>query len=133
MLYSFIILSRFRINIHPAEYVLQGWVLTLIFEELRQFIMKEPKSVLGKLDFYFQDPWNIADVVSLAAFFIATILRYLAYKKNNEDFLIAARIIYATDVVLFIVRLLQIFSVNRHMGPKLVMIRKMVSLCVENK
>lgn len=51
---------------------------------------------------------------------------------DGEQLLIAARIIYSADIVAFIVRLLQIFSVNRNLGPKLVMIKKMVSLEFSN-
>ena len=127
LLYSFIILTRFKLDVHPAEYVLQGWVLTLLIEELRQLAIQEPKALFKKIEFYFQDPWNIVDSFSLMGFLVATILRYIAAHDQEMKYLIAARIIYATDIVLFIVRLLQIFSVNRNMGPKLVMIRKMVS------
>ena len=107
--------------------MLQVWVLTLIFEEIRQIATQEPKHLLGKLEFYVSDPWNIADAVSLTSFVVAVVLRYVANYQGNHEMLVAARIILATDVVIFIVRLLQIFSVNRNMGPKLVMIRKMVS------
>lgn len=73
---------------------------------------------------------------SLVGFIIATILRYMAHAKgpgdDGEQLLIAARIIYSADIVAFIVRLLQIFSVNRNLGPKLVMIKKMVSLEFSN-
>lgn len=126
LLYAFIILTRFNIKLHPAEYVLQAWVFTLLCEEIRQVVTQEPKNLLGKLEFYFLDPWNIADTVSLFGFIVATSLRYVANTYDNVECLVAARIIYATDIVLFIIRLLQIFSVNRHMGPKLVMIRKML-------
>ena len=69
---------------------------------------------------------------SLTAFMIATALRYVAWHDHSKAFLDSARIILATDVIIFIVRLLQIFSVNKNLGPKLVMIRRMVSdvLCV---
>ena len=90
--------------------------------------MQEPKSFWGKLEWYFSSTWNIADVFSLTAFVVGTGFRYAAWHKNNKNFLTAARIIFATDVIIFIVRLLQIFSVNKNLGPKLVMIRKMVRL-----
>ena len=59
-------------------------------------------------------------MLSLLAFITAVVLRFF-----DETFE-AARIILALDIVLFVVRSLQIFSVNRLLGPKLVMIRKMV-------
>ena len=55
-------------------------------------------------------------------------LRYAAWHKNNMTYLNIARIFFATDIIVFIVRLLQIFSVNKNLGPKLVMIRKMVCI-----
>eukprot|EP00112_Aurelia_sp_Birch-Aquarium-sp1_P007627 Seg1831.8 transcript_id=Seg1831.8/GoldUCD/mRNA.D3Y31 product="Transient receptor potential cation channel subfamily M member 2" protein_id=Seg1831.8/GoldUCD/D3Y31 len=125
-LYSFNILSKFDFKPHPSEYLLQGWVLTLIIEEIRQIMTQEPKSFLGKLEWYFSSTWNIADVFSLSAFMVATALRYVAWHDHSKPFLSAARIILATDIIIFIVRLLQIFSVNKNLGPKLVMIRRML-------
>ena len=125
-LYTFIICTRFEINIHPAEYVLHAWVLTLIFEEIRQLIYQEPKNFLKKVEFYFFDAWNIVDFISLTMFVVAAVLRYVAYKNGDQNYIIVARIIFATDISLFFIRLLQIFLVNRKMGPKIVMIREMV-------
>ena len=125
-LYTFIICTRFEIDIHPAEYVLHAWCLTLIFEEIRQLIYQEPKNFLKKLEFYLSDAWNILDLISLAMFVIAAVLRYVACAKRDQNYLIAARIIFATDIALFFIRSLQIFLVNRKMGPKIVMIREMV-------
>lgn len=125
-LYSYNILSKFTLEPHWSEFVLHIWVCTLIVEELRQVITQEPNSFWRKLEWYFSSAWNIADVFSLTTFVIATGLRYAAWNHKNQKFLDAARIIYATDVIIFIVRLLQIFSVNKNLGPKLVMIRKML-------
>lgn len=127
-LYTFIICTRFEIDIHPAEYVLHAWVLTLIFEEIRQLVYQEPKNFLKKIEFYFSDAWNIVDFISMGMFVIAAILRYIAWKNRDQNYIIAARIIFATDIALFFIRLLQIFLVNRKMGPKIVMIREMVNI-----
>ena len=123
----FIICSRFELDIHPAEYVLHAWVLTLIFEEVRQLIYQEPTSFLKKIEFYFMDTWNIVDFIMLFMFVVGAVLRYIANVKRDQNYIIAARMVFATDIALFIFRLLQIFLVNRQMGPKIVMIREMVS------
>lgn len=60
------------------------------------------------------------DSFSLMAFVVAAILRF--FDSTYE----AARIILSLNIIVFIVRSLQIVSVNRQLGPKLVMIRKMV-------
>lgn len=62
------------------------------------------------------------DSFSLLAFVVAAILRF--FDSTYE----AARIILSLNIIVFIVRSLQIVSVNRQLGPKLVMIRKMVRL-----
>ena len=126
ILFAYVILSHFKVEVHASEYILQFWVFTLLCEEIRQLFTQESKTFLGKLVFYCSDPWNIADIISLSGFLLGTIYRYLAHNCLNYNYLVIARIIYASDIVIFIVRLLKIFSVNRHMGPKLVMIRKMV-------
>ena len=46
---------------------------------------------------------------------------------DGKEFLVAAKITYSIDIVAFIIRMLQIFSVNRQLGPKVVMIRKMLT------
>ena len=127
LLYTFIICTHFEIDIHPAEYVLHAWVLTLIFEEIRQLIYQEPVRIRKKIEFYFSDAWNVVDFISMTMFVIAAALRYVAYAKRDQNYIIAARIIFATDIAFFFFRLLQIFLVNRKMGPKIVMIREMVS------
>ena len=73
------------------------------------------------------DTWNIVDFIMLFMFVVGAVLRYIANVKRDQNYIIAARMVFATDIALFIFRLLQIFLVNRQMGPKIVMIREMVS------
>ena len=81
---------------------------------------QQPKSFADKLSIYFSDTWNLVDSFSLLAFVVAAVLRF--FDSTYE----AARIILSLNIIVFIVRSLQIVSVNRQLGPKLVMIRKMV-------
>lgn len=83
---------------------------------------QQPKSFADKLSIYFSDTWNLVDSFSLLAFVVAAVLRF--FDSTYE----AARIILSLNIIVFIVRSLQIVSVNRQLGPKLVMIRKMVRL-----
>ena len=66
------------------------------------------------------------DILSLLTFAVASGLRFFPDKVDGDLFE-AARIMYILDIILFIVRSLQMFSVNRELGPKLVMIKTMVS------
>ena len=87
-----------------------------------QLLSQQPKSFGDKLSVYFSDTWNVVDTFSLLAFVVAVFLRF--FDSTFE----AARIILSLNIIVFIVRSLQILSVNRQLGPKLVMIRKMVRI-----
>ena len=92
-----------------------------------QLLSQQPKSFGDKLSVYFSDTWNVVDTFSLLAFVVAVFLRF--FDSTFE----AARIILSLNIIVFIVRSLQIFSVNRQLGPKLVMIRKMVRIRGQNE
>lgn len=47
---------------------------------------------------------------------------------DNESVAEGGRVIYALDLMVWILRLLEVFSVNRKLGPYVVMIRRMVSM-----
>ena len=76
-----------------------------------------------KLQSYVTDIWNVLDLATIGLFLIGTILRFIPNPKTFE----AARIILALDFITFFLRLLQLFSVDKKLGPKLVMIQRMVS------
>lgn len=103
-----------------VEFVLYFWILTIIMEEIRQLAAQQPKTFGDKLSVYFSDTWNLVDTFALLAFVVAACLRF--FDSTYE----AARIIFSLNIIVFIVRSLQIVSVNRQLGPKLVMIRKML-------
>lgn len=70
--------------------------------------------------YWISEYWNIVDLSTLVVFSIGVSLRF------NQETLDAARIILAIDLVIFYVRVLQIFSIHKNLGPKLIMIQRMV-------
>ena len=70
--------------------------------------------------------WNLWDVIAIVLFFIGFALRM-------HGFLLEGRIVYAIDLMLFIVRVLEVFLVDKTLGPYVVMISRMVSKFVGNK
>ena len=50
-----------------------------------------------------------------------------------RGFLLEGRIVYAVDLMLFIVRVLEVFLVDKTLGPYVVRISRMVSKFVGNK
>jgi len=77
---------------------------------------------------YFGEGWNIFDQVMYLLMAVAMILRFTL--TDDKDFL-AARYVYTLDLVLFYLRILQLYYFHKHIGPKVVVIWRMVSLCVD--
>ena len=81
-----------------------------------------PISISYKLASYFSSLWNVFDVVVILFTILSIILRYsLAASDFNW-----ARRVYAITLVLYYLRFLYIFYVNKNIGPKVIMIRRMV-------
>ena len=64
--------------------------------------------------------WNVGDAVAIVLFFVGFGLRM-------GGLLIEGRITYALDLMVFILRILEIFYVDRTLGPYVVMIGRMVN------
>ena len=80
-------------------------------------------SLSTKLWSYISDTWNIVDMITIVLFIIGMVLRFIPSPSTFE----AARVFLALNFVSFFLRLLHIFSVHKELGPKLVMIGRMVS------
>jgi len=74
---------------------------------------------------YWRDLWNIFDQLMFVILVIAIILRFTL---TNDSNFIWARNVYAVDLVLFILRILELYLLYLHLGPKIVMIWRMVSI-----
>ncbi|XP_041467806.1 transient receptor potential cation channel subfamily M member 5-like [Lytechinus variegatus] len=121
-LFSYVLLVEFKAEATITEYVLIGWVGTLAIETIRQMI-----SIGGFFDCRkFIQSWllnyyYLVDAVCVIMFAAGTVIRHY------PGMLDAARIIHSLTLVTFYIRLLHIFSVNKHLGPKLIMIMKMIN------
>ena len=72
---------------------------------------------------YIRDRWNIVDQGMYIILLVAVILRFTT--TNDTDF-VAARYVYAVDLVIFYLRILQLYYINKRLGPKVVVIFRMV-------
>ncbi|XP_033100595.1 transient receptor potential cation channel subfamily M member-like 2 isoform X2 [Anneissia japonica] len=119
-LFSYIMLTSFNKKVSVAEYVLLFWIITLYTEEVRQIAQHESYSWRLRLLFWITDYWNIVDLATLILFTIGFTMRFF-----KETFA-ASRVVLAIDLMIFYIRLLHVFYVNQNLGPKLIMISKMV-------
>lgn len=99
------------------EWTVVVWMLCLFFEELRQ-LNSEPGTVSHKFVCYIRNPWNQLDVVSITFLIVAEILA--GTTKLCYASLPYIRVLVGISIFIFYSRLLQFFSANKHIGPKLV-------------
>ncbi|EDO47658.1 predicted protein, partial [Nematostella vectensis] len=102
------------------EWVLIGFVFSLCAEEVRQV------RVINVWNFSFfessdwaSNVWNLCDGFAMVLFFLAVGLRL------NPGTLRIGHLVYSLDIMLWIIRLLDIFSVSKDLGPYVVMIGRM--------
>ena len=70
---------------------------------------------------YFTEIWNICDAIAVILFFIGFVIRI------QEHYVLYGRIFYCVGVIFWYIRILEIFGVNKYLGPYVMMIGKMVS------
>ncbi|XP_055519359.1 transient receptor potential cation channel subfamily M member 4-like [Leucoraja erinacea] len=116
-----LILDLFPDGPSNAELVLYIWVLTIVFEEIRQtFFVSMDISVKKKVKLYFQDMWNICDILAIGLFTIGVCARMF------RDWYEAGRVVLCLDFMVFCFRLVHIFAVHKQLGPKIIIVGKMM-------
>ncbi|XP_021537037.1 transient receptor potential cation channel subfamily M member 4 isoform X1 [Neomonachus schauinslandi] len=116
------------------ELLLYFWVFTLLCEELRQGLGGGWSSLTTRgpgpgpqraplrhrLSLYLADTWNQCDLVALTCFLLGVGCRLLPGLYD------LGRTLLCLDFMVFTLRLLHIFTVNKELGPKIVIVNKMM-------
>ncbi|XP_071788349.1 transient receptor potential cation channel subfamily M member 5-like isoform X1 [Asterias amurensis] len=124
-LFSYILLANFHEKISIPEMVLIFWAFTLFTEELSELLNQEYCTLYNCFKSWLFGYWNSVDLVSLLMFAIGIGLRFHPVTMD------AARIVLALDLIVFYLRILHICSASKLLGPKLIMIiRMMVDLSI---
>lgn len=153
MLYNYIILVKMERWPSIQEWTVISYILTLGTEKVRQvkaskhgltshrviclaqcsrvlsvpsgvqILMSEPGKLKQKISVWLEDYWNITDLVAICTFLFGMMLRL-----QNEPYLGYGRVIYCIDIIFWYIRVLDIFGVNKYLGPYVMMIGKMVGL-----
>ncbi|XP_077115835.1 transient receptor potential cation channel subfamily M member 4 isoform X1 [Ranitomeya variabilis] len=103
-----------------SEVILYFWVFTMVCEEIRQSFFVGSMPVAQKVKQYLQDSWNHVDITALLLFIIGVICRMM--ESSYES----GRTIMCFDFMVFTLRLIHIFAVNKQLGPKIIIVRKMM-------
>ncbi|XP_039204987.1 transient receptor potential cation channel subfamily M member 8 isoform X6 [Crotalus tigris] len=72
---------------------------------------------------YFSDLWNVMDTLGIFYFISGIVFRL---HSSNETSWYSGRVIFCLDYIIFTLRLIHIFTVSRNLGPKIIMLQRML-------
>ncbi|CAG5957994.1 unnamed protein product [Menidia menidia] len=121
MLYNYIILVKMERWPSLQEWTVISYILTLGTEKVRQILMSEPGKLKQKISVWMEEYWNITDMFAIATFLLGLMLRL-----QPEPYMGYGRVIYCIDIIFWYIRVLDIFGVNKYLGPYVMMIGKMM-------
>lgn len=104
----------------PLELVLYFWVFTLACEEIRQSFFVGSTTLTQRMKVYIQDIWNKCDITALGLFVLGLLCRMFPWTYNF------GRAVMCVDYTVFTLRLIHIFAVHKQLGPKIIIVGKMV-------
>ncbi|XP_041074255.1 transient receptor potential cation channel subfamily M member 1-like [Polyodon spathula] len=121
MLFNYIILVKMERCPTLQEWIVISYILTLALEKIREILMSEPGKLKQKINVWLQDYWNITDMVAISVFLMGLLLRL-----QTQPYMGYGRVIYCVDIIFWYIRVLDIFGVNKYLGPYVMMIGKMM-------
>uniref|UniRef100_A0A3B4X489 Transient receptor potential cation channel, subfamily M, member 2 n=1 Tax=Seriola lalandi dorsalis TaxID=1841481 RepID=A0A3B4X489_SERLL len=111
-LFAVVLMIDFQATPSAGELLLYIWLISLVCEEVRQV------RYINMM--YINDLWNILDVLSILLFIIG-----LAFRLTSKLFY-AGKVLLCIDFVVFCLRLMAIFTISRTLGPKIIIVRRMM-------
>ncbi|XP_041112280.1 transient receptor potential cation channel subfamily M member 3 isoform X3 [Polyodon spathula] len=121
MLYNYIVLVKMDVWPSSQEWIVIAYIFTLGIEKMREILMSEPGKLLQKVKVWLQEYWNITDLMAILLFSVGMVLRL-----QEPPFMSYGRVIYCVNIIYWYIRLLDIFGVNKYLGPYVMMIGKMM-------
>nr|XP_021536110.1 transient receptor potential cation channel subfamily M member 1 [Neomonachus schauinslandi] len=121
LLFNYVILVRMERWPCLQEWIVISYIVSLALEKIREILMSEPGKLNQKIKVWLQEYWNITDLVAISMFMIGAILRL-----QKQPYMGYGRVIYCVDIIFWYIRVLDIFGVNKYLGPYVMMIGKMM-------
>ncbi|KAM4026122.1 transient receptor potential cation channel subfamily M member 8 isoform 1-T1 [Anomaloglossus baeobatrachus] len=115
LLFAYVLLMDFQRSPTGLEITVYVLVFILFCDEIRQMYMSGIK--------YFTDLWNIMDILAILYFMAGIVFRL---RSSVPSSLYTGRVIFCLDYIIFTVRLIHIFTVSRNLGPKIIMLQRML-------
>uniref|UniRef100_A0A3B3UVA2 Transient receptor potential cation channel, subfamily M, member 2 n=1 Tax=Poecilia latipinna TaxID=48699 RepID=A0A3B3UVA2_9TELE len=109
-LFAVVLMVDFQRTPSAGEQLLCIWLFSLVCEEIRQ--------VRSRV--YIKELWNILDILSILLFCLG-----FGFRLTTKLFY-AGKIILCIDFVVFCLRLMAIFTISQTLGPKIIIVKKMM-------
>ncbi|XP_025027088.1 transient receptor potential cation channel subfamily M member 2 [Python bivittatus] len=120
-LFAFVLMTDFQSTPSWPEYVVYFWLFSLVCEETRQLFCDPDGFGLVKMaSLYFSDFWNKLDMCAILIFIVGLTCRWIPAT------LYPGRIILSLAFIIFCLRLLHIFTVSKTLGPKIIIVKRMM-------
>ncbi|XP_020835678.1 transient receptor potential cation channel subfamily M member 2 isoform X1 [Phascolarctos cinereus] len=120
-LFAYVLMIDFQPTPSWREYVIYFWLFSLVCEETRQlFYDPDGFGLLKMASLYFNDFWNKLDVGAILIFIAGLTCRLIPAT------LYPGRIILSLDFIMFCLRLMHIFTVSKTLGPKIIIVKRMM-------
>ncbi|XP_056145143.1 transient receptor potential cation channel subfamily M member 2 [Lampris incognitus] len=120
-LFAVVLMTNFQTTPSRMEVLLYIWLISLVCEEVRQ-LFHDPDGFgfHKKVRLYINNLWNTLDVLSILLFIMG-----LAFRLRTELFY-AGKVLLCIDFIVFCLRLMAIFTISRTLGPKIIIVRRMM-------
>ncbi|XP_042218269.1 transient receptor potential cation channel trpm-like [Homarus americanus] len=119
-LYTYIVLVKLPKQPEWMEWYVVAYISTLILEKIREILSTEPVELKQKIAVWSDKLWNVCDMFFALFFVVGLALRL------QEQTMQAGRIIYCVDIIYWYLRILEILSANKYLGPLVMMMGKMI-------
>ncbi|XP_064621625.1 transient receptor potential cation channel subfamily M member-like 2 [Lineus longissimus] len=126
-LFSYYVLT----DLHPigtanspsiVEAIVWAWAIILMLEEARQVFSNDTRTTTYNIKDWFSNTWNRFDLIMYILLLLSVVLRCSLMVDQFHH----ARGCYALTLAMFYMRFIQLFYVHPKIGPKVIMIEKMI-------
>ncbi|XP_077072333.1 transient receptor potential cation channel subfamily M member 2-like isoform X3 [Siphateles boraxobius] len=122
-LFAVVLMIDFQKYPSWRELLLYVWLTSLVCEEVRQLYHDfDGSGFQKKAKMYIKDLWNILDVLSITLFICGVVCRLQA----SRTVLYVGKVLLCIDFIIFSLRLMAIFTISRNLGPKIIIVRRMM-------
>ncbi|XP_069589865.1 transient receptor potential cation channel subfamily M member 2 [Ranitomeya imitator] len=121
LLFAYVLMIDFQPSPSWRELIIYFWLFSLVCEEIRQ-VLDDPDGfgILKQASLYINDFWNKLDVCAILIFISGLFCRLIPATFYP------GRIILSLDFVIFCLRLMHIFTISKTLGPKIIIVKRMM-------